>query len=66
MTLEENVKQALRELGQEISIEHVTDFTEIASYGVMSTPALVLDGKVVSFGKVLTVEEVKKIILTIG
>lgn len=65
MTLEENVKQALSDLGQEISIEHVTDFTEIASYGVMSTPALVIDGKVVSFGKVLTVEEVKKIIATV-
>ena len=66
VTLEKNVKEALDELGQEMSIEHVTDFTEIASYGVMSTPALVIDGKVVSFGKVLTVEEVKNIILTIG
>lgn len=63
-TLEKNVKEALNELGQKMSIEHITDFTEIASYGVMSTPALVLDGKVVSFGKVLTVEEVKKIIVT--
>ena len=35
------------------TIDHVTDFTQIAAYGVMSTPALVADGKVISFGKVL-------------
>uniref|UniRef100_UPI00289F24E0 thioredoxin family protein n=1 Tax=Lachnoclostridium sp. TaxID=2028282 RepID=UPI00289F24E0 len=44
------------------SIEHVTDFTQIAAYGVMSTPALVIDGKVVSYGKVLKEEEAIKII----
>ena len=48
-----------------MSIEQIADFTEIASYGIMSTPALVIDEKVVSFGKVLTIEEVKNIILTI-
>ena len=47
-TLEKNVKEALDELGQEMSIEHITDFTEIASYGIMSTPALVIDEKVVT------------------
>ena len=40
----------------------MTDFTQIAAYGVMSTPALVVDGKVVSFGKVLKKEEVAKIL----
>jgi protein-disulfide isomerase len=44
------------------SIDHVTDFAEIASYGVMTTPALVVDGKVVSYGKVLKKEEAKTII----
>jgi predicted thioredoxin/glutaredoxin len=39
------------------AIDHVTDFSQIAAYGVMSTPALVVDGKVVSLGKVLTPEE---------
>lgn len=43
-------------------IDHVTDFTQIASYGVMSTPALVVDGKVEAFGKVLKTEEVVKIL----
>lgn len=36
----------------------MTDFAEIAAYGVMTTPALVVDGKVVSYGKVLKTEEV--------
>ena len=39
-------------------VEHVTDFSEIASYGVMTTPALVIDGKVVSYGKELDVNQV--------
>jgi small redox-active disulfide protein 2 len=52
--LEGAVKEALAELGMDTTVEHVTDFAQIASYGVMSTPALVVDGKVVSFGRVLT------------
>ena len=55
--LEANVKAALEELHMDTAIEHVTDFTQIAAYGVMSTPALVVDGKVVSYGKVLKKEE---------
>lgn len=55
--LEQSVREALAELGMEQAVDHVTDFTEIASYGVMSTPALVVDGKVVSMGKVLSREE---------
>lgn len=55
--LEKNVKAALEQLGMDTSIEHITDFTQIAAYGVMSTPALVVDGKVVSYGKVLKKEE---------
>jgi small redox-active disulfide protein 2 len=55
--LETAVREALSELGMEIAIDHVTDFSQIAAYGVMSTPALVVDGKVVSYGKVLTKNE---------
>jgi hypothetical protein len=44
------------------TIEHVTDFAQIAAYGVMTTPALVVDGKVVSYGKVLKTEEVVAIL----
>ena len=43
-------------------VEHESDFIKISSYGVMSTPALVLNEDVVSSGKVLKVEDVKKII----
>ena len=60
--LEVNVKAALGQLGLESNIEHVTDLSQIAAYGVMSTPALVVDGKVLSYGKVLKVEEAIKIL----
>ena len=60
--LEAAAKAALEQLGMDTTIDHVTDFSQIAAYGVMSTPALVIDGKVVSFGKVLKTEEVVKIL----
>ena len=55
--LEAAVREAMDELGMNEAIEHVTDFAQIAAYGVMSTPALVVDGKVVSYGKVLKKDE---------
>lgn len=60
--LEASTKEALAQLGMDTDIDHVTDFVQIAAYGVMSTPALVIDGKVVSYGKVLKKEEVVKLI----
>lgn len=60
--LEQATVEALKELGIENKVEHVTDFEEIASYGVMTTPGLVVDGKVASYGKVLKKDEVKKIL----
>lgn len=60
--LEAAAREALNELGLDTTIEHVSDFTQIAAYGVMTTPALVVDGKVVSFGKVLKKDEIIKII----
>jgi small redox-active disulfide protein 2 len=60
--LEVATKEALSELGMDTTIEHVTDFAQIAAYGVMTTPALVVDGKVVSFGKVLKKDDVVKIL----
>lgn len=51
--LEAATREALGQLGMDPAIDHVTDFSQIATYGVMSTPALVVDGKVVSYGKVL-------------
>ena len=60
--LEQATREALAELGMETAIDHVTDFAQIAAYGVMTTPALVVDGKVVSYGKVLKKDEAKDLI----
>ena len=56
--LEANTLAALRQLGMDAAVDHVTDFMQIASYGVMTTPALVVNGKVVSMGKVLKTDEI--------
>ncbi len=60
--LEAATRKALEQLGMDTEIDHVTDFSKIAAYGVMSTPALVVDGKVVTYGKVLKTEEVLAIL----
>ncbi|WBW96336.1 thioredoxin family protein [Oceanirhabdus sp. W0125-5] len=56
----ENVKKAVEELGITADIQKVEDFREIVVYGVMTTPALVVDEVVKSSGRVLSVKEVKK------
>ena len=48
--------------GMKDEVEHVTDFASIAAYGVMSTPALVVDGKVVSCGKALNKDDARDLI----
>jgi len=60
-TLTANAEQAAKEAGIEYEIEKVQDINGIISFGVMSTPALAVDGKVVSTGKVLSAEEIKKL-----
>lgn len=62
VTLKENTEMALKEMGVEAEIIKVTDFKDIMAYGVMTTPALVIDEKVVSFGKTLKPKEIVKII----
>lgn len=64
--LKENTETALKEAGINAEIIKVTDFRDIVAYGVMSTPALVVDEKVVSFGKVLKPEEIVTILKKIG
>jgi small redox-active disulfide protein 2 len=54
-----NVRKAAIELGIRPDIEHVRDLMKMADYGVMTTPALVIDGKVMSSGRIPTVEEIK-------
>lgn len=56
---ETNVKQALRESGVEATVEKVTAAMEIASYGVLTTPGVVIDGEVKSVGKIPDKEEIK-------
>ena len=58
VALENNAQAAAEAMGREVKIVKVTDFAEIAGYGVMSTPGLVIDEKLVSAGKVLSVEEI--------
>ena len=56
-------KEAVTQAGIEAEIEYVTDMERIMNYGVMSMPALMIDGKVVSAGKVLKAKDVIKFIL---
>ena len=58
----ENAKQAVKELGFADEVINIGDDIEIAKYGVMQTPALVIDNKVVSYGKLLSASEVKTLI----
>lgn len=60
--LEANTKIALERLGRSTEVGHVTDFAQIGAYGVMSTPALVADGKVIAYGKVLKPEEIVELL----
>ncbi|MDD5292451.1 MAG: thioredoxin family protein [Candidatus Omnitrophica bacterium] len=60
--LAENVEKALKEIGIEAQVEHVTDIKSITDKGIMFTPALVIDENIASEGKILTVEEAKKVI----
>lgn len=59
--LEANAKTAVQELGLSAEFEKVTDYKDIVSYGVMKTPALVVDGVVKVSGRVATVEDIKKL-----
>lgn len=58
----ENVKKAVELLNISVNVEYVTDMQKIMEYGVMSMPALVVNEKVVSTGKVLKVAEAEKIL----
>lgn len=62
ITLEENTRAAVGQMGLDASVEKVTDMAAIAGYGVMSTPGLVVNNKVVSFGKVLKPNDIVKIL----
>ena len=59
-TLLANTKEAVANVGVEADVEYITDFAVIGSYGIMSMPALVVDEKVVSMGKVLKSSEIEE------
>jgi len=61
-TLEKSVYKALAELDIAADVSKVEDIVEIMNYGVMATPALVINGKVVMKGRVPSVEEIKSLI----
>ncbi|RZB37577.1 MAG: hypothetical protein SRB2_01121 [Desulfobacteraceae bacterium Eth-SRB2] len=56
---EQHVKEAVAEAGVKAKVEKVTDIMEIAGYGVFGTPAVIIDGKVKSVGKIPSKKEVK-------
>ena len=60
--LYENVKKALEEIGKDAEVIKIEDIPTIMKYGVMSTPALVVDGKVLFSGKVASAGEIKDLL----
>lgn len=57
-----NTKLALEKLNLNNTVEKVIDITEITRYGVMTTPALVINNKVVSYGKLLKVDDIVELL----
>ncbi|HUH65876.1 MAG TPA: thioredoxin family protein [Syntrophales bacterium] len=58
--LAEETKRAAKEAGCTVNISKVTDMKEIMSYGVLSTPGLVINGKVKSYGRIPSAGEIRK------
>jgi len=56
--LEQNAREAITTTGVEAEVVKVTDYAEIMAYGIMSTPGLVIDGKVVSYGRVPSASDI--------
>ena len=60
--LKHNAEEAVKLAGAEATVEKITDIGQITSFGVMMTPALAIDGKVKAVGKVLSPEEIQKLL----
>jgi len=60
--LAENARQAAEELGIEYTLEKVTDLAQMLEFGVMTTPALVVDGEVKLVGKAASAKYVKNLL----
>ena len=60
--LYENAQEAVKATGLNVEVEYITDLQKVLEYGVMSMPALVINDQVVSMGKVLKAQEIRKLI----
>ena len=58
-----NTETAVKELNLQAEITKITDLSKMSDYGVMMTPALAIDGTLVSSGKVLDKDEIKKLLV---
>ena len=58
----ENTKTAVKNAGHDVEVEYVTDMEKVMAYGAMSMPALVVNDKVVSVGRVLKPAEIEKLL----
>ena len=61
----ENAKTAVKAMGLDLEVEYITDMEKVMTYGVMSMPAIVVNEKVVSMGKVLKAADVEKLLRTL-
>ena len=62
----ENAKQAVKALGLSVEVEYITDMPKVMEYGVMSMPAIVINEKVVSQGKLLKAADVENLLHKLG
>ena len=62
----ENARAAVSALGLNVEVEYITDMEKVMEYGVMSMPAIVVNDKVVSMGKVLKAADVEKLLNKLG
>ncbi len=60
--LKHNAEEAVKQSGAEALVEKITDINVITGFGVMMTPALAIDGEVKSVGKVLSPEDIRKLL----
>lgn len=62
----ENTKAAVKSMGLSAEVEYITDMEKVMAYGAMSMPAIVVNEKIVSMGKVLKAADVEKLLHTLG
>lgn len=62
----ENAKAAVKSMGLSVEVEYITDMEKVMAYGAMSMPAIVVNEKVVSMGKVLKAADVEKLLHKLG